>query len=318
MKRILTIDGGGIKGTFAVAFLAALEEDTGTPIGRYFDLIAGTSTGGVIALGLGLGYSAREMLNFYLQLGPKIFASNGWIKFLKHLGWSKYSPKPLEAALRGTFGTKTLGESKTRLVIPSVNLENGEVYIYKTSHHPRLATDWRKSVIEVAMATAAAPSYFPTHRAEMGTPLIDGGIWANNPVGLAVVEGIGVLGWERSDLRVLSLGCTHSPLNIQKARDKSCGRLYWALKLTDLFMSSQSSGACGTASILCPDPENQLFRYNPPAPEDRFSLDGIKELESLRGLGYSEARKAKPRLHPVFFTAPAEAFSPIHTGNIPT
>lgn len=316
MKRILTIDGGGIKGTFAVAFLAALEEDLGVPLSRHFDLIAGTSTGGIIALGLGLGYSAREMMEFYLQLGPKVFASNGWIKFLRHLGWSKYSPKPLEAALRETFGIKTLGESKTRLVIPSVNLDTGEVYIYKTSHHPRLATDWRRSVVEVAMATAAAPSYFPSHRTEMGTPLIDGGVWANNPIGLAVVEAIGVLGWDRAELRVLSLGCTDSPFNIHKARNKSCGRLYWAFKLTELFMSSQSSGAHGTASILCPDPANQLFRYNPPVPEGRFSLDGIKEIDSLRGLGYSEARKAKPRLHPIFFTEPAEAFSPAHPGNL--
>ncbi|MCX5785834.1 MAG: CBASS cGAMP-activated phospholipase [Elusimicrobia bacterium] len=314
MKRILTLDGGGIKGTFAVAFLAALEEDLGVPIGRYFDLIAGTSTGGIIALGLGLGYSAQDMLNFYLQLGPKVFASGGWIKFLKHIGWSKYSPKPLESILREKFGARVLGESKTRLVIPSVNLENGEVYIYKTSHHPRLTTDWRKSVVEIALATGAAPTYFPTHRSEMGTPLVDGGIWANNPVGLAVVEGIGVLGWERSELRVLSVGCTYTPLNIEKARDKSCGRLYWAFKLADLFMSSQSSGSCGTASVLCPDPNNQLFRYNPPAPENRFSLDGIKEIDSLRGLGHSEARKVKPRLQPVFFTKQADTFSPIHTG----
>lgn len=312
MKRILTLDGGGIKGTFAVAFLAALEEDLGSPIGQYFDLIAGTSTGGIIALGLGLGYSAQEMLNFYTHLGPRVFAANGWIRFLRQIGWSKYSPKPLESILKETFGTRTLGESKTRLVIPSLNLENGEVYIYKTAHHPRLTTDWRKSVVEVALATAAAPTYFPTHRAQMGTPLIDGGTWANNPVGLAAVEAIGVLGWERSDLRILSIGCTYAPLNIDKARNKGCGRLYWAFKLADLFMSAQSSGSYGTAKVLCTDPENQLFRYNPPAPEGRFSLDGVEGIESLRGLGYSEARKAKLRLRPIFFTTCADGFSPIH------
>src|SRR5206468_3108582 len=116
---------------------------------------------------------------------------------------SAYTSEPLRAALEEKFGDRRLGESRSRLVIPSVNLETGEVYIYKTAHHPRFERDYRERVVDVGLATAAAPTYFPTHRSAAGLPLIDGGMWANNPTGLATVEAIGVLGWERTSLRVL-------------------------------------------------------------------------------------------------------------------
>jgi patatin-like phospholipase/acyl hydrolase len=73
MRRILTIDGGGIKGVFPAAFLATLENELGAPIGDYFDLIAGTSTGGIIAMGLGLGLTARELHGLYRDAGRRIF-----------------------------------------------------------------------------------------------------------------------------------------------------------------------------------------------------------------------------------------------------
>ena len=76
IRRILSIDGGGIKGTMPAAFLAGLEDDLGQPIGRYFDLIAGTSTGGIIALGLGLGRTAKELLELYERRGPVIFGQD--------------------------------------------------------------------------------------------------------------------------------------------------------------------------------------------------------------------------------------------------
>src|SRR5436190_10521932 len=75
MRRILAIDGGGIKGVFPASFLAAVEHTTGRPIGECFDLVVGTSTGGIIALGLGMGLSAMEIMQFYETLGPGMFAN---------------------------------------------------------------------------------------------------------------------------------------------------------------------------------------------------------------------------------------------------
>ena len=97
MRRILTIDGGGIKGVMPAAFLAAVEESTGHPITDYFDLIAGTSTGGIIALGLGLGMPAAEIVRFYEELGPSVFGGSRLWRIVRRAGVSAYTSAPLQA-----------------------------------------------------------------------------------------------------------------------------------------------------------------------------------------------------------------------------
>ena len=308
MKRILSIDGGGIKGVVPAAFLAQLEEALGESITHYFDLIAGTSTGGIIALGLGLGLSAADILHFYEHLGPAIFAGNRLARCLRRVGFAKYHAQPLRRALEATFGEKTLGESRTRLVIPSLNLETGEVHLYKTAHHPRFEVDYKERAVDVALATSAAPTYFPTYRSAKGIPFIDGGMWANNPTGLAVVEAVGVLGWSRDEIYVLSLGCVTEPLHGGLARSLPLGMGYWALKVTDVFMTAQSFSSLGTASVLIG--HEHVLRISPTIGRGQFSLDSVKEIDSLRGLGSSEARKALPRIRELFCQARVEPFVP--------
>jgi patatin-like phospholipase/acyl hydrolase len=151
--RILSLDGGGIRGVFPVAFLARLEEHLDGSIGSHFDLIAGTSTGGVIAIGLGLGLSACDILRLYEDHGAAIFDQQHgrmetWLRQrwrgALHLFASKYSSTPLQNALTGIFGQRRLGESRTRLVIPAWHPMLERVYIYKTAHHPRLETDYKQ------------------------------------------------------------------------------------------------------------------------------------------------------------------------------
>ena len=310
MKRILTIDGGGIKGVFPAAFLATVEDAIERNVGDYFDLIVGTSTGGIIALGLGLGLSAKELLAFYEEHGPTIFKGNRGLRWLRWLGTSKYSKAPLENALKSCFGDKRLGDSKKRLVIPSLNLENGEVHIYKTAHHSRLETDYKESAVDVAMATASAPTYFPTHRSIAGIPLIDGGLWANNPVGMAVVEAITLLDWPRDSLKVLSLGCTTEPLNVNLGRRIPLGKSYWGFKLLDVFMHVQSHASLGTALLLAG--HDNVVRIDKDVSQGKFGLDKTKEIDSLKGLGASEARYALPKLREVFLGDHAEPFVPFH------
>ena len=311
MKRILTIDGGGINGAFPASFLATVEDSVGENITNYFDLIVGTSTGGIIALGLGLGLSAEKMLRFYEEYGPTIFKGNRGLRWLRWLGASKYSSIPLEKALRNCFGDKRLGDSKKRLVIPSLNLENGEVYIYKTAHHPRLERDYKENAVEVALKTAAAPTYFPTRRSSAGTPLIDGGTWANNPVGLSVVEAITLLNWSKDSLKVLSLGCTTEPLNVKWGRNTPLGCLYWGTKFVEVFMHAQSHASLGTAKLLAG--HENIIRIDPVMARGKFGLDKTKEIDSLRGIGASEARHALPKLREVFLGDHAEQFVPVHT-----
>jgi hypothetical protein len=184
------------------------------------------------------------------------------------------------------------------------------VHVFKTAHHPRFQLDYKERVVDVAMATAAAPTYFPTHRLAPGIPLIDGGVWANNPVAVAVVEAIGVLRWPANDVHVLSIGCTSPPFNVHRARFRPLGRLYWGLKVADVFMAGQASAALGMAQHLVG--KANVVRISPMVPEGRYGLDSLDSLWSLRGLGVTEARKAIPELQPVFFTSPAEEFTPDH------
>jgi uncharacterized protein len=311
MRRVLSIDGGGIKGAFPASFLATIEQQVGQSVTNYFDLIVGTSTGGIIALGLGLGLTASSILSFYEQEGPKIFARAPFLSAVRQLFMGKYNRAPLKQALETVFGEHKLGDSKKRLVIPSFNLENGEVYNWKTAHHPKLEHDYTASMVDVALATAAAPTYFPAHRSGGGVPLIDGGVWANNPIAVAVVEAIGILNWPPDDLRVLSLGCTTTPFGGGMARFRSLGRGYWMWKLVDLFTNAQCESAIGMAQHLVKT-RDCVKRISPKIGKF-IQLDDIGEIPSLVGLGHSECRKELPALRDIFFREPlAEPFEPFH------
>jgi patatin-like phospholipase/acyl hydrolase len=312
MRRVLCIDGGGIKGAFPASFLATVEDALQKPVSRFFDLIVGTSTGGIIALGLGLGFSARQMLKFYEESGPTIFGGNAGVRRLRRLFRAKYEPAALRTALQNVFGERLIGDSATRLVIPSFNVETGEVHVWKTSHHPRLEHDYKHRAVEAALSTAAAPTYFPTHLTTAGIPLIDGGVWANNPVAIAMVEAMGVLKWDAAEIQILSLGCTTPPLAVNWGRKHSLGIAGWSRKIVDVFMTAQSASATGMAQHLLAD-RNQLIRISPVVGQGRFDPDKVDGIPVLRGLGDSEARKALPELRKRFFDLPeAELFIPSH------
>jgi uncharacterized protein len=309
MRRVLSIDGGGIKGVFPASFLANAEQALGNRVADYFDLIVGTSTGGIIALGLGLGLSAETIAGFYETEGPKIFSRPRFPRFIRQFFVAKYDPAPLTEALSGVFGEHKLGESRNRLVVPSFNLETGEVYNWKTAHHPRLEHDYKARMVDVALSTAAAPTYFPTHRTGSSVPLIDGGVWANNPIAVAIVEALGVLKWPANEVRVLSLGCTTTPLGLGMPRFHSSGRGYWIWKLVDLFMTAQSTSALGMAEHLVAN--RASIKRISPVIGNALKLDDVSEIPSLIGLGHSESRKELPLLRELFFCGPqAEPFVP--------
>jgi hypothetical protein len=325
IRRILSIDGGGIKGTMPAAFLAGLEEDLGQPIGRYFDLIAGTSTGGIIALGLGLGRTAKELLELYERRGPVIFGEDNadgkppgrmrqaWRTLTatgRHVVGPKHDAAILARELKAVLNDDLIGQSQTRLVIPAWDADLRSPYIYKTAHHTRLQTDYRKTALDAALATAAAPTYFKRHRTADDIGLTDGGTWANNPTAIAVVEAITLLGWHPSDLRILSLGCLDEVYMLPE----SPGFAGLGLKVLNLYADGQSHGALGMAKLLTGHPYDgdRIYRISPSVPSGFFTLDDTTKIGRLKGLGMSEARKAKPHLTPIFFTQPADTFVPVY------
>ncbi len=329
IKRVLSLDGGGIKGTQPAAFLATLEEDLGRPIGEYFDLIAGTSTGGIIAIGLALGHPAKEILSLYEDRGPVIFGdatrSDSMLGgVLERLGrrllsklrpWfrSKHDASNLQVELEKFLKGARIGDATTRLVIPAWDADRRRPYIYKTAHHERISTDYRQPVVDAALATAAAPTQFKRHRTVSDVGLLDGGTWANNPIAVATVEAIALLNWNPADLRILSLGCTDEVYMLPE----NPGYLKLKGKILNLLADGQSHGALGMAKLLTRDSRNgqRVFRYAPTVPAGFFAMDDASRISRLKGIGVSAARDAKPDLTPVFFQTTADPFVPVH--NLP-
>ena len=322
MRRILSIDGGGIRGTFPAAYLAHLEDDLDRPIHEYFDLIAGTSTGGIIAIGLAMGLTAKALLDLYERRGPEIFSQQhkglrGWAerqaRKVKWAAWGpKYQPDGLKAALSDVLGDRKIGEAKTRLMIPAWHQQMGAVYIFKTAHHERLKTDYKELARDAAMATASAPTYFREFITARDVGLVDGGVWANNPTGIAVAEGIGTLGWTPSDIRILSIGCLEDVVEMRDAY----GAARLAPKLAGLFMAGQSHGSNGLAHILTGDVggsnHKAIYRVSQPVPEGFFALDDTSKIQKLKSRAFAQARIDKPDLSPVFFSDTVEPFEPIY------
>ena len=305
--QILSLDGGGIKGIFSAAVLTHLEEDFNIDITDHFDLITGTSTGGIIALGLGLGMRPREILRFYIEKGPDIF-SNGLITSLRRLWRNKHSSKGLENALKDCFGDILLGSSKKRLVIPSYNTGEDDVYLFKTSHHDRLKRDYKVPAWKVAMATSAAPTYFPSFKQIDLIRLVDGGVWANNPVVVGIAEAVSMLEVPINTIRIFSMGTTDE----LKARSKKLdngGLIQWALSAVDVIMRGQSIGA-NTQAVHLLGVEN-VFRIDPKVPDGLFKLDCLKE-DELLGKAAHESRNLSPFFKEKFMDHISEKFEPCH------
>ena len=315
--QILSLDGGGIRGLYSAAVLAKLEEKYGINIVDHFDLITGTSTGGIIAIGLGLRMRPREIVRFYVEAGTRIFGNRfGWRNWCHWLR-RKYPDNTLRQALNhgSAFGDKKLGESRSRLVIPAYNLAHDKVRVFKTPHHPRLATDWQIPAWKVAMATSAAPTFFPACRHVEDSRLIDGGVWANNPTVVGIAEAVSMLGVPLGDIHVLSLGTTDARIKRRQALDAG-GIIQWVRKrdVVDILMRGQSVGTNGLAAhLIGPD---HVLRIDPIVPEV-FELDRINETELL-GQAEDTALHEGPGIAGRFFQHRAAPYTPLHPKPVET
>ena len=215
--RILALDGGGIKGAYTASILATWEKETGKRIVDHFDLISGTSTGGIIAIGLGLGLSAQDILEFYQNYGAKIFPNLGLRQklslTLQHFFRPKYSHESLRAALTAVFGDRLFGESQSRLVIPTYDAVRGRIFVMKTAHLPRFTLDYKAKAVDVALTTSAAPTFFDPAKfaSHANNVYVDGGVWANCPALVALMEAYHFLNQPLDQIDVLSVGTTKEP-----------------------------------------------------------------------------------------------------------
>lgn len=197
--KVLALNGGGVRGLFTITVLAELESIIekrenleNVKIGDYFDLITGTSIGGILALGLASGKSARELKQAFENNAQHIFP----LKRFKQKKWwhllrrSAYESEPLYETVKSMIGdTIKFEDINKRVMITSVNLSTGRPKFFKTPHNPMFTFDREIRLIDAAMATSAAPTYFKPHYVEkLGHYFADGGLVANNPSFIGIRE----------------------------------------------------------------------------------------------------------------------------------
>ena len=312
--RILSLDGGGIKGIFQSAFLAELETRclSGISISRYFDLVAGNSTGGIIALGLGAGIKASELRDVYLERGCEIFPPGIWNRMrvaVTRLFRFGYDPTALMAVLHETLGDRRLEESQVRLCIPACEGRYGDIYVFKTPHHPDFQLDGQEKMTTVAEATSAAPTFFRALE-EGGYTFIDGGIWANNPIMVGLVDTLTCFSVPRERIRILSLGCGDEPYRVER-RKKTGGKLQW-YSIFSAAMHFQSLSALSQAQLLVG--ANNIRRVEPFGCQKCIRLDDWAQAQKeLPEAARKEADKVGEAIFSEFLQEPAPPYHPLIT-----
>lgn len=310
--RILSLDGGGIKGIFQASVLAGLEQEylEGKSVGDYFDLIGGTSTGGILALGLGAGMTASEILEMYLEEGHRVFPSRerGLAGRARRLVSAQYDRGPLDELLNQRLGEKTLRESRHRLLIPSTEGRNGEVWVFKTPHHADYRLDGDERMASVAAATSAAPTYF-TPLETGGYTYLDGGIWANNPTMAALVEALSCFSTRREDVRILSIGCGDNPFQITEGQARRSGMVHWR-GIIEVAMHLQSVTAVNQAGLLIG--RDRVTRLDRPSGREPIDLDDWTKAKRLLPEEAAEVvRGHVGHLADTFLSEPAAPFTPL-------
>lgn len=256
--NLLSIDGGGIKGLYAAAFLAGLEKISKKNTAECFNLIAGTSTGGILALAIAAKISAKAMVDFYKEWGPKIFQAR--LKGLKNLIFSKYSNQHFKEALQTVFGDMKISDIYSKdddlaLCIASIDAIQGTPIVFKTPHDSRLSRDDDLYLWEIALATSAAPTFFPITKIQSRDSsawklYVDGGLWANNPSLVALIEALTYRKQVIDDIYILSLGNIASLTSLKSSTFLRKGIIPWSVDFIRMTMDTQSLAIHNQVKLL--------------------------------------------------------------------
>lgn len=222
--HVLSLTGGGFRGLYSARVLLELEQRAGRPIGQCFDLIAGTSIGGILALAVAFDRPMDAVIRAFREYGPKIFPPKA--KFAGLMS-NRYDTAPLCEVIDAILPLgATLAEARRPLVIPALNLTAGRQQILKTRHNVEWTRDSKYSVKEVALATAGAPIYFPI--ASLDNQLFaDGGLFANAPDLVALHEANKFFGKPDSVVQMLSVGTLSSTYALPASTERNRGVWQW-------------------------------------------------------------------------------------------
>jgi len=305
--RILAIDGGGIRGLIPAVVLAEIERRTGRRTAELFDLIAGTSTGGILACGLtrpaadgrGPAFRAADLIGLYESEGPEIF-HRSLVKRITSAGGyidERYDDAGLNAALRRYLGATRLSETLADVFITAYEIERRTLFFFRSSRAREDPTQ-DFTLVDAARATAAAPTYFEPARVRdvagaQSWALVDGGVFATNPAMVAYAELAAAGRGPQIDL-VVSLGTGSHTRRLPFEDVRGWGQLEWARPLIDVVFDGVADSVDFELEQLLP--EGRYVRLQTPLDEASDDLDDASDrnLEALRreGARLVEARSA--------------------------
>ncbi|KAA5824386.1 patatin [Algibacter amylolyticus] len=320
-KRILALDGGGIRGAITLGFLERIEtilrEREGNPnlkLCEYYDLIGGTSTGAIIASGLAIGMTASEIKDLYLNIGDKIFGvKRSWLLNPLKRYKAEFDFKPLENALKEVFGDITMGSDKIKTGLCCVTKRADTLSTWPILNHPEgKFFEQNKDILlrNVIRASAAAPSYFIPQKIDVGNgeigAFIDGGVsLANNPaLQLFLVATLKEYPykWETGEdnLSLLSLGTGTFTKRYNAEKISKKGLLGWATLIPEMFMEDANYLNQTILQYLSNSPvprkidseildlKNDLLTPKPALSYVRYNVMLEKEEMNMLGLNYTE------------------------------
>ncbi|MBB5172497.1 CBASS cGAMP-activated phospholipase [Texcoconibacillus texcoconensis] len=286
--RMLCIDGGGMRGVFAVSILKEIEKTYGKPIGEYFDVVAGTSTGAIIASSIATHKSMSNVLDGYFHFGEKIFARQAKIGLLK----SMYSHRGLRRFFKYVFGNVTLADIDKPLLLTASDVTNAEPYIYRSNFgHPDAEDDLSLKLSEAVICSSAAPIYFPPNIMEGDLLSVDGGLWANNPSFVCLTEAVDFFEKPMSDIEIVSIGTGEQKIDFTVDEDASWGLNRWlpvnvpSMKVTPKLIDLMLHLTSESVSYQCQQLLGKRYmRLNKNLGKE-IPIDDVESMEEMTELG---------------------------------
>ena len=284
--HILALDGGGTRGIYTAQLLAKIEQAFQRRIRTCFDLIAGTSTGAIIAGAAVSDIPMQDIVELFETETPHIFRRR-WYRIPLFL--SKYPSEKLAQILAAHLPATPLGEIATPLMITSSEISKSNVHIFRSNYGSRdsesVPTDKGVSLRDAILASCAAPTFFAPKSLD-NFLLADGGLWANNPSTIAFTEALSAFEKDTRAIRILSVGTGHS-VNMYRNR-RGWGFLtgWGGAKLTSYVMTLQSQASANMVQLLL---KQNYLRIN--AEIDFWELDTLTQLDNLKALAERDFEK---------------------------
>lgn len=294
--RVLCLDGGGMRGLYTASVLDIVSKrfhsGQEVDIGKAFDLIVGTSTGGLLAVALAYGVPLSRIIELYRKKGKDIFphptprlTKYKPINFVKAFWWSAFRKKPVESGkavlkseLEALFGEMKLAELYQRrgiaLCVPAVRMQSQKAWVFKTPHNPGKTRDDQYRLVDICLSTSAAPMVLPLHAVDKPDGggwdvFADGGLWANNPTLIAVIEAVGMVEPGRL-IEVISFSTGTPPEgHVIRKDETNWGTINWSggVEIANTAMNAQAHGAAVAANFLQSIIENlRVYRLDHTSP----------------------------------------------------